>query len=308
MRTFFVLVLLSICTFTRAQDVSLQGDTGSREHIPYFIMLGDPQIDNPPRRDVEDNYNAVRDIFKQIEKENPAFLFLLGDLVFSGEVEMYWKKFDHLITPVREKQIPTYSIFGNHEYFAFPQNLYRHFFARFPHLEYNTYYELGFKNVRILALNSNFDFLSKEEKQEQVLWYRDRLRLIDEDSSISSIIVTCHHPPYSNSEAIEDDGTVQMEFVQPYLLSKKAKLFVCGHSHSYEHFLIEGKHFINSGGAGPHQTIRASLPTKQDLYSKEKGERPHNYLKITPENEGLFIEMMKLTGSVFSVGDTVSVK
>lgn len=294
-----------MCTLTRAQDLSLQGDTTSRQEIPYFIILGDPQIDNPPRRDAEDNYNVVRDIFCQIEKENPAFLFLLGDLVFMGNGEQYWKKFDHLISPIRVKQIPTYSILGNHEYYAFPQALHTQFFTRFPHLEYNTFYELAFKNIRILALNSNFDFLSNSDEEEQVSWYRDRLRELDEDSTVTSIIVACHHPPYSNSKLVGDDGLVQMEFVLPYMQSKKTKLFVCGHSHSYEHFMIEGKHFINSGGAGPRQKISQSDPAKEDLF--KGGEiRPHHYLKVNLTGDGLLIEMIKYgDGGLFTVGDTV---
>jgi len=138
MRTVFIFFFLLVSSISFGQDVSLQGETSGRENIPYFIILGDPQIDNPPRQDVEDNYNDVRDIFRQIAKEEPAFLFLLGDLVFSGEGEKYWKKFDHLISPVRVKQIPAYSILGNHEYFSYPPHMFKHFFARFPPLEPKT--------------------------------------------------------------------------------------------------------------------------------------------------------------------------
>src|SRR5688572_2002610 len=183
-RSLLILLILSLSSVSFGQDVSLQGETSGRENIPYFIILGDPQIDNPPRQDVEDNYNAVRDIFREIAKENPSFLFLLGDLVFSGDGEMFWKKFDHLISPVRQRQIPAYSILGNHEYFSLPNGMFKYFFARFPHLEQNTFFELGFGNCRILALNSNYGSLPTKEKQDQVLWYRDRLDALEKDSSV----------------------------------------------------------------------------------------------------------------------------
>lgn len=307
MRSLLLFLFFLVSSVSFGQDISLQGETSGRENIPYFIILGDPQIDNPPRQYVEDNYNAVRDIFRQIAKENPAFLFLLGDLVFAGEIESYWKKFDHLISPVREKQIPAYSVLGNHEYFSYPHNMFKYFFARFPHLEQNTFFELGFGNCRILALNSNFGSLPKKEQQDQVMWYRDRLDALEKDSSVASVIVACHHPPYSNSDAAGDDANVQLDFVNPFVTAKKTKLFVCGHSHAYEHFIIEGKHFINSGGAGPRQKIKPSVPTKQDLY--QGGEtRPHHYLKVYPLPDGLRIEMMKLgDDGLFSVGDTVTI-
>lgn len=310
MRTLLIVFFLLVSSLSFGQDVSLQGEPSGREGIPYFIILGDPQIDNPPRSDVEDNYNAVRDIFRQIAKEDPAFLFLLGDLVFSGEVESYWKKFDHLISPVRRKQIPAYSILGNHEYFSYPRNMFKYFYQRFPHLEYNTFFELGFGNCRILALNSNYSSLPKKEQQDQVLWYRDRLDALEKDTSVASVIITCHHPPYSNSKEAGDDADVEMDFVNPFVLAKKTKLFVCGHSHSYEHFKVEGKDFINSGGAGPRHSLKPSVPTKQDLYkTDDNGEtRPHNYLKLYPLPNGLRIEMMKLgDDGEFSVGDTVTV-
>lgn len=308
MRSLFISLFLLVSSISFGQDVSLQGETSGRENIPYFIILGDPQIDNPPRQDVEDNFNAVRAIFRQIAKENPAFVFLLGDLVFSGDGENYWKKFDHLISPVKQKQIPTYSIVGNHEYFGIPGNLFEYFFSRFPYLEGNTFFELGFGNVRILALNSNYSGLATTEEHDQVLWYRDRLDAHEKDSSVTSVIVAVHHPPYSNSDAAGDDANVQLDFVNPFVIAKKTKLFVCGHSHAYEHFIIEGKHFINSGGAGPRQKIKPSVPTKQDLY--QGGEtRPHHYLKVYPLPDGLSIEMIKLgDDGLFFIGDTVTIK
>jgi hypothetical protein len=186
--------------------------------------------------------------------------------------------------------------------------MFKYFFARFPHLEENTFFELGFGNCRILALNSNYGSLPKKEQQDQVFWYRDRLDALEKDSSVTSVIVTCHHPPYSNSKEAGDDADVEMDFVNPFVLAKKTKLFVCGHSHAYEHFKVEGKDFINSGGAGPHHTIKTSVPTKQDLY--QAGEtRPHHYLKVYPLPDGLKIEMMKLDDDgVFSVGDSVVIR
>ncbi len=309
MRSLFIFGFLLVSSLSFGQDVSLQGETSGRENIPYFILLGDPQIDNPPRQDVEDNFNAVRTIFRQIAKENPSFLFLLGDLVFAGDQENYWKKFDHLISPVRQKQIPTYSIFGNHEYFGIPGNLFEYFFSRFPHLEGNTFFELGFGNVRILALNSNYNGLTTAEEQEQILWYRDRLDALEKDSSVASVIVAVHHPPYSNSNVAGDDADVQLDFVNPFVLAKKTKLFVCGHSHSYEHFKIDGKDFINSGGAGPRHTLKPSIPTKQDLYQSKDGEaRPHHYLKVYPLPDGIRLEMVKLGDiGLFTIGDTVTI-
>jgi hypothetical protein len=43
---------------------------------------------------------------------------------------------------------------------------------------------------------------------------------------------------------------VQELFIPDYLSSKKAKLFVTGHDHRFEHFKEQGKNFLTLGGGG----------------------------------------------------------
>jgi hypothetical protein len=300
-----------------SQDVPVySGAIETRDSIPYFIMLGDPQIDVPYMGWHENNYSAVREIFRKIASENPAFTFLLGDLAFFGNSASLWKKFDKLSAPLRDANIPVFPITGNHEYltdntnFSNYSELYKNLFQRFPHLEGNTYYELDFKNVAILGLNSNFDQLSPKEKREQEKWYGERLNAIEKDTKITFVIVACHHAPYTNSTEVHDDERVQKSFVIPFKAATKAKLFITGHCHSYEHFVFDGKHFLVSGGAGPHQKLQKNEGgLKSDLYDGP-AIRDHHYCKITPSATVLQVEMVALSSNnkTWAVKDTLNIR
>jgi hypothetical protein len=42
----------------------------------------------------------------------------------------------------------------------------------------------------------------------------------------------------------------QKDFVPIFINSPKSKLYLSGHAHTYEHFILSNKHFVVSGGGG----------------------------------------------------------
>jgi len=110
-------------------------------------------------------------------------------------------------------------------------------------------------------LNSNFKKLSTQDLQNQQKWYESTIEHLDQDPAIAVIVVACHHAPYSNSTIVGSSESVQKYFVPAYIRSKKARLFITGHSHNFEHFKLQGKDFLVIGGGGG---LAQPLSTKPD--------------------------------------------
>ena len=51
-----------------------------------------------------------------IAAARPDLLVLLGDQVFHGGAEGHWARFDELVSPIRDADISTWPVPGNHEY------------------------------------------------------------------------------------------------------------------------------------------------------------------------------------------------
>jgi predicted phosphodiesterase len=195
----------------------------------------------------EDNEDATQKIYAAIRNEPTAeALFHLGDITAMGELESYWKPFDQFRSKL---SIPVYPVFGNHEYMLLGSIGKKHMLERFPFLT-TSWYEKRVGNVAIVLLNSNFSELSYVEKALQEKWYRDELDSLEQDASIASVIVCCHHAPFTNSTIVDPNEDVQLKFVVPFELHKKCKVFMTGHAHTYEHFQKNGKDFLVIGGGG----------------------------------------------------------
>ena len=120
-------------------------------------------------------------------------------------------------------------------------------------------------SVAVIMLNSNFGKLTQLDQKKQQTWYDSTLVALDADDKIKAVIVTCHHPPYSNSKLVGSSKTVQQRFVASFILAKKSSLFITGHSHAFEHFHVKGKDFVViGGGGGLHHPLRTSLSMLQD--------------------------------------------
>jgi Icc-related predicted phosphoesterase len=277
---------------------------GIREGRSHFILVGDTQRTSPLEFR-ESNDRERRLVLDRIAGEDPAFLLILGDLVFQGDSERHWAWFDDDTAGIRERRIPVYPLFGNHEYFGDNRIASERVFARFPHLGGRRWNLIRFRSVAAILLDSNFSDLSPEEAALQDRWYRATLQSLDRDAAVRWAIVCCHHPPYTNSTGVSDDTEVQRRFASPFFGSPKARLFVSGHAHAYERFEKEGRTFVVSGGGGgPRQKLETARPRHRDLY--EGGPiREFHYCRVDVEEGGaLRVRMIRLgAGDRWEVGD-----
>jgi len=212
---------------------------------------------------------------------------MLGDVVAVGSNDAKWKVMDRFLDTCRRAGIPVHGLLGNHDLLwsrAKGETNFRH---RFPDVV-NTGYVSIVYSMAVVLLNSNFAKLTAAEIDKQQRWYTTTLSGLDSDRSIKTIIVTCHHAPFSNSRIVGSSGPVQRYFLPAFLRTAKCRLFITGHGHAFEHFNHGGKDFlVIGGGGGLHQPLDTSATRIPDIASVYKP--MFHYLSIRRVNDKLYV-------------------
>jgi UDP-2,3-diacylglucosamine pyrophosphatase LpxH len=199
----------------------------------------------PPYR----NEEATDSLFSDIVREKPKALFLLGDLVSVGSDVLLWREIDDNLNQLRKKHIKTYAVPGNHEYMFVASFGIHNYNMRFPYSKINGYVKI-IDSIAVILLNSNFGYLKLIERKEQQEFLEHTLMALDTNDAVQSVIVTCHHAPFTNSTIVKADEDVRQNFVKLFLKSTKTKIFMTGHSHNLEMFKHKDKTFLVIGGGG----------------------------------------------------------
>ena len=259
----------------------------------------------------DDNEVATAKILEAIARDSScAAVVHLGDLTAMGSFDSYWEEFDQETEGLRKKGIPLYPAYGNHEYMPLAKSGREQMIRRFPFMVI-PWYEKRVGPVAIVILNSNFSHLTDDEQHNQQEWYERTLRNLDSDSTVSIVLVGCHHPPYSNSKVISPSEEVRQFFVPPFMKSTKARLFLTGHSHAFEHFRVDGKEFLVIGGAGGllHPLLRGSKQRDVDLFEWPDERRFFHYVRCTLGLDALNVQVLRLneSHSQFETADSLHI-
>lgn len=256
LRLFAPLLLLSAVVPSSAQDATAVTDTR-----PTFIFASDTQ---EPMRIEEvllrsnENKRATRALFKDMLAQRPTELFLLGDVVNLGYKADRWTFIDTALALACERGFNVHALLGNHELMGLAGKGERNFQLRFPE-HVRTGYVVRKDSIAVVLLNSNLSKLSKADVLRQQRWYTSTLAQLDSASDIRTILVCCHHSPYSQSKMVGSSTVVQRSFVIPFMKARKTSLFISGHAHLFEHFRVEDKHFfVIGGGGGLHHPLSSN--------------------------------------------------
>lgn len=312
----FSLLLLVAACGTSSDAIHLPYPPTQRtvRSSPAFVFLSDTQSPlwfETLRLSDDDNETATRKILNTVSADSSCVaVFHLGDLTALGSFDSYWKDFDEKTEPLREAGIPLCPAFGNHEYMPFARSGTVNMICRFPFMT-QSWYERRVGTVAVILLNSNLPTLSEKERRDQDEWYTRKLDDLDADSTVSIVVVGCHHPPYTNSTIVSPSKEVQHSFVPPFMHSKKAKLFLSGHAHAYERFHIGGKDFMVIGGAGGllHPLLQGKDQRWPDKYSYRGERRFFHYVRCTFGNGELKMSVLRLTPDKtrFEVADSLNI-
>jgi Icc-related predicted phosphoesterase len=242
----------------------------------------------------EYNEIATDSLFDNINRSKPEAVFMLGDLVGQAINHDNWKDLDRRLKALRKSKIPVFAIPGNHEYMFIAEEGEKKFRNRFPYLPINGFYQV-YDSIGIIMLNSNFSKMKNNDFESQRSFYKKILDSMDNDKKIKSIIVCCHHSPYSNSKVVGSDIEVQTNFVKPFLSSRKTSIFISGHSHNLEHFEHHNKHFlVIGGGGGPKQALEQKGHRKWNDKLNDDDKPRFFYLQMNKEYNNLIVNVMGL--------------
>ena len=197
----------------------------------------------------DENVKATEILLNDIPNQNPDEIYFLGDIVNLGYKDNRWGSIDSCIFRIRSSGLDIHACLGNHELMGNSKKGEANFQTRFPD-HVNTGYTVISDSVATIFLNSNFSKMSKDQIVKQDKWYEKEMASLDSLVLVKTIIVCCHHSPFSDSKLVGSSKYVQDKFVNLFLKSKKSGLFVSGHAHMFQHFKVSGKDFLVIGGGG----------------------------------------------------------
>ncbi|MCB0747594.1 MAG: metallophosphoesterase [Ignavibacteriae bacterium] len=257
----------------------------------------------------ENNNEMVRSrIFENIIETKPKAVIHLGDLVSFGFWNNDWEDIDLFVDSLRSCNTNFYPILGNHELLFFSCAGGENFMERFP-FALKTGYSVTIGSLGIILLNSNFSYLSNAEIEQQNVWYKNELFAMENDSTITSIIVGTHHPPFTNSTIVNPSEEVLENFVPLFLSNNKCKIFMSGHCHAFEHFKYKGKDFIIiGGGGGLQQPLYVGEESKwEDVYDSDSIFRKFHFAELNIKNDSLVFNIKFLNDESYKINETYQV-
>ena len=263
-----------------------------------FILIGDTQRTGWFESTLlfrESSDSVQFELFSKIASldNKPSFIVHLGDLVYDASSDSDWEYFDSSTSMIRKEKIPIVPLLGNHEYFGDYEKGNLNITSRFPEFKDSSWKSFKFKNVGFILLNTNIE-LSEKLKKRQKEWYNNELERFDSDTGTNHIIIATHQPPFTNGNGLGfgDDEYVKHNFIESYKKYSKAKLFVSGHCHNYEHLLIDNKHYVvTGGGGGPRRTIDLEGRYKDitNGIDKDKCLRDFHFISVEVKKDSLVL-------------------
>ncbi|MBN1397874.1 MAG: metallophosphoesterase [Bacteroidetes bacterium] len=244
------------------------------------------------------NEKATEILFDAILSDSAvSSVFMLGDLTAMGSFDNNWTAVDTFLADLKLKNISVHAAIGNHDYLLFSNSGETNLKKRFPDFN-RTGYSVRIDSLAIILLNSNFAHLNRSDEEYQEKWYNDKLQSLEKDSTVKMTIVACHHSPFSNSTIVGSDKKVRRTFVPSFLKSRKCRIFISGHAHTFQHFndTLAGKHFLVIGGGGGllHKLEEGEADELQDQVKWDTKYRMFHFVKCDFKSEGLLLRVMML--------------
>jgi len=229
-----------------------------------FVVYGDTRF---TRREPVANALARRALVAGIAGENPAVIFVGGDLVYQGTDPDDYATYRSETAQWTQRGFPVFPALGNHEFRncradsdASPclENWWRAFEAL--SLRPYRWYSVGVGDS-LLALVLDSDSALKPGS-EQRIWLERQISDADADTPVRFILILLHYPPVRDPifPRGKDEGEVQ-RYLSATAPRLRARVIVVGsHVHNYERFERDGVTYLVSGGGGatPLPVLRMS--------------------------------------------------
>lgn len=204
----------------------------------------------------------------RIAAENPAAIFINGDLPYRGTAADY-EVYRAETGAWRDKHLRIYPALGNHElsdcYAPGCLDLWWH---TFPELHGLRWYSVAVGSKLLgIALDSDSPLLPGSAQRT---WLEDQISSLD--PTVRVVLIVMHHPPVADVQTVrlvDHNPRTNEQALAAYLKTAAARSTVrfvvsAGHIHNYERLAQDGITYLVSGGGGatPYEVDR----TAQDLY------------------------------------------
>jgi len=259
-----------------------------------FVVYGDTRF---TQRERVADAGARRALVAGIAAENPAAIFVGGDLVYQGDDPQDYATYRSETAEWARREIPVFPALGNHEFRKCQperddspclENWWRAFEALplRPHRWYSV--ALG-DSLRALVLDSDS---SLDPGSGQRAWFERELSAADSDKRVSFILILLHYPPVRDPIFPRGRDEAQVErYLSSRALTLHARVIVIGsHVHNYERFERDGVPYLVSGGGGA--TPLPVLRMAGEL-SRLRTSVNFHYLRFTLQGERLTGTMVR---------------
>lgn len=196
-----------------------------------FVVLGDPHGDSSVNQRVADRLAQT--------VPGPALVASTGDLTGDGRSVSYRRFFN--TQQAWLGRAPLLAAPGNHDYDSIA-NWFR--FFTFPANE--RWYSFRDGNCAFHCLDA-YDSVLPGSSQYQ--WLATELRADSADPDVRHVFVFIHTPAYSTNAVYSGNADVR-QYLCPLFERYGVDIVFSGHVHAYEHSLVNGVHYLTTGGGG----------------------------------------------------------
>jgi hypothetical protein len=290
------------CSLTLLGGLSVQAATFSvpEAGLPkplVFVAYGDMRFTDAQETEAT-SPSARRALVAKVASEEPAAVFINGDVPYHGLTEDYGV-FHNETVAWRMQHLRVYPALGNHE-FAVCQTAacLDRWWATFPELHSRRWYSVAL-GARVFAviLDSTSSLLPDSEQQA---WLATELAALD--PAVRVVMVVIHHPPVADVQTVklvDHNPRPNEEALAAYLgriaAHSKARFVVsAGHVHNYERLQRAGVTYLVSGGGGAHPAAIDRTPA--DLYQGTDFPNYH-YVRFELGDRKLTATMVRLEDS-----------
>jgi hypothetical protein len=295
MRISLPLVLCVVATWSAAAGAATFVIPDSVLPDPLvLIAYGDTRF-TPAGETTASSPTARRALIAKIGAENPAAIFINGDLPYHG-IPADYAVYRTETQIWRDKHLRVYPALGNHELSAcLESTCLDRWWNAFPELRGRRWYSVAIGSKVIgIALDSDTSLLPGAPQRT---WLETQVSALD--PAVRVVLIVMHHPPVTDVQTVklvDHNARPNEQALAAYLKATArhaAARFVvsAGHIHNYERFSQDGVTYLVSGGGGamPYEVDR----TAADLYQNTDFPNYH-YVRFELRGPTLIGEMIRL--------------
>ncbi len=263
-------------------------------HPLVLVAYGDMRFTDSSQMHAS-NPGARRALVEKIAAENPAAIFINGDIPWHGIAADY-AVFIGETRAWKERRLRVFPALGNHEFSACePGECLEHWWETFPELRGRRWYSVALGG-KVLGVDLDSDS-SLLPGSEQRIWLENQVAGLA--PAVRLVLIVMHHPPVADVQTVKltdhnprPNEVSLAEYLKTVAPRSVAKFIVsAGHIHNYERFAADGVTYLVSGGGGatPYEVDR----TRLDLYRSADFPNYH-YVRLELRGNRVRGEMIRL--------------